>query len=54
MSVTVVGKQLILLGGVGLQTSPDIIILDLTLGYWFGLKVHTNTRMHGHVKYSTL
>ena len=39
MCAGVWGDQLILLGGVGLQTSPDIIVVNLTLQIWFGLSV---------------
>ena len=39
MGIVVCGEHLILLGGVGLQSSPDIIIVNLTLRIWFGLMV---------------
>lgn len=39
MSSIACGKYLFLLGGVGLQTSPDIIVVNLMLQTWFGLTV---------------
>ena len=37
MSGSVSGDRLVLLGGVGLQTSPDVVVVHLTHRSWFGL-----------------
>ena len=47
MSATACGEQLFLLGGVGLHTSPDIIIVNLTLRLWFGFTVCVNMFVFG-------
>ena len=39
MSAVVIGKHAILFGGVGLPTSPDIIVVDLNFPLWFGVMV---------------
>ena len=37
MSGSVSGDRLVLLGGVGLQRSPDVVVVHLTHRSWFGL-----------------
>ena len=39
MSAVRVRENIVLLGGVGIESSPDIIILDMTVKQWFGAKV---------------
>lgn len=40
MSVTVIGEHLVLVGGVGLYVTPDIIIINLQRRIWSGLMVY--------------
>ena len=46
MSATVVGKYAILVGGVGLQNTTDVIIIDLDLQLWFGAMVSNVVHEH--------
>ena len=39
MAAVGVNENIVLLGGVGLQRSPDIIILNLRFRQWFGAMV---------------
>ena len=41
MSAVTTGELVILLGGVGLASSPDIIVVNLSLQLWFGMMVST-------------
>ena len=39
MSAVVIGDHVILVGGVGLENSPDLIIVNITHRLWFGARV---------------